>query len=45
LKAIAITSYNPTVVNATIRESEFLFAVAVEQENFITRPFFNVSLL
>ncbi|CAD8106139.1 unnamed protein product [Paramecium sonneborni] len=45
LNAVSITEYDPKISNATITNKQLLFAMAIQQENFIKNPFFNMSLI
>ncbi|CAD8103183.1 unnamed protein product [Paramecium sonneborni] len=45
LNAVTITEYDPKISDTTITDKQFLFAMAIQQENFIKNPFFNMSLI
>ncbi|CAD8187437.1 unnamed protein product [Paramecium pentaurelia] len=45
LNAVSITEYDPKISDTTITDKQLLFAIAIQQENFIHNPFFNISLI
>ncbi|CAD8090621.1 unnamed protein product [Paramecium sonneborni] len=44
LKVISISEYDDEVDNIAFNNSNFFFAVQIEQENFIQNPYFNITL-
>ncbi|CAD8187548.1 unnamed protein product [Paramecium octaurelia] len=45
LNAVSITEYDPKVSDNTITDKQLLFAIAIQQEDFLHNPFFNISLV
>ncbi|CAD8170349.1 unnamed protein product [Paramecium octaurelia] len=44
LKVITISEYDDKVDQIAFNNSNFLFAVQIEQDNFIENPYFNITL-
>ncbi|CAD8189153.1 unnamed protein product [Paramecium octaurelia] len=44
LKVVSISEYEDVIDNISFQDSQFLFAIKIEQLNFIQRPYFNITM-
>ncbi|CAD8116523.1 unnamed protein product [Paramecium sonneborni] len=44
LKVVSISEYEDVIDTISFKDSDFLFAIQIEQLNFIQRPYFNITM-